>query len=266
MTKKALPLALKDIISGLTNYSLVFMLGWQDVKQRYKRSALGPFWLTISMGVMIGSIGFVFGQIFNTSMSEFLPFLAIGLIIWSFILAVANDGCVGFISAEQIIKQVPMPLFVHVLRIVWRNILILMHNMVIFPITLLVFGKTLDWFALVAIVGLFLLILNLTWIALLLAVLCARYRDLPQMVSSILQVLFYLTPIIWMPSLLPDRAGMYLLDLNPLYHLLAIVRDPLLGNSPTFLNWQVSMILAAVGWTVVVLFYSKYRRRIAYWL
>lgn len=266
MTNKSSISGLKDVLSGFSRYSLVFMLGWQDVLQRYRRSALGPFWLTISMGVMIGSIGFVFGQIFNAPMKEFLPFLAVGLILWSFISTVITDGCTGFISAEQIIKQVPMPLFVHILRIIWRNMLILFHNMIIFPITLLIFGRSLEFSSVVAIFGLLLLVINLAWVSLTLGVLCARYRDLPQMISSALQVLFYLTPIIWMPSLLPDRAGMYLLDLNPIYHLLAIVREPLLGGTPTALNWQISIGMAVIGWSVTIAFYGRYKRRIAYWL
>lgn len=266
MTNKSTISGLKDVLSGFGRYPLVLMLGWQDVLQRYRRSALGPFWLTISMGVMIASIGFVFGQIFNAPMGEFLPFLAVGLILWGFILTVITDGCTGFISAEQIIKQVPMPLFVHILRIIWRNMLIFFHNMIIFPITLVVFDRSLEPGSVLAICGLLLLTINLAWISLLLGVLCARYRDLPQMVASVLQVLFYLTPIIWMPSLLPDRAGIYLLDLNPVYHLLAIVREPLLGGMPTALNWQVSLGMAVLGWIMTISFYSKYKRRIAYWL
>jgi len=266
MQSKFITPGLRDVADGVCRYSLVLMLGWLDVRQRYRRSTLGPFWLTISMGVMIGSIGFVFGLIFQTPMKEFLPFLAIGLILWSFISAVVTDGCLGFIAAEPIIKQVPMPLFVHILRVVWRNILILLHNLVIFPIVMLAVGRTLEPVSIFSIVGILLLVANLSWVALFLGILCSRYRDLPQMVQSMLQVLFYLTPIIWMPSLLPERAGIYLLDLNPLFHLLAIVRDPLLGEIPSKLNWGVASISAFLGWLFVLAFYTKYKRRIAYWL
>src|SRR5690606_16082622 len=168
-------------------YSLVGMLGWQDVRQRYRRSSLGPFWLTVSMAVMIGTIGVVFGQIFNSPMTEFLPFLAAGIIFWGFISSVINEGCTSFIAAEGIIKQLPIPLFVHVLRMVWRNILILAHNIVIFPLTLLAVGKPLSWQAFISIPGFLLVVINLTWIALILSTLCTRYRDLPQMIGNLLQ-------------------------------------------------------------------------------
>src|SRR6476620_2056681 len=111
--------AITDIAAAITKYSLVGMLGWQDVRQRYRRSAVGPFWLTISMGVMIGTIGLVFGQIFNSPMKDFLPFLAAGMILWSFISTCVLEGCTSLIAAESIIKQLPIPLFVHILRTIW---------------------------------------------------------------------------------------------------------------------------------------------------
>lgn len=266
MIWKLLDIALNDIKRALARHSLVGILGWQDVRRRYRRSTLGPFWLTISMGVLISTIGIVFGQIFKSPMTEFLPFLSVGLILWSFISTVVTEGCSGFISAEQIIKQLPIPLFVHVLRLIWRNILILAHNIVILPFVFLLMGKSLTILAFLSIPGLILGVVNLAWISLILGVLCARYRDLPQMVTSIIPVFFYLTPIIWMPSLLPQRAGVYLLNLNPAYHLIETIRAPLLGQSPTALNWLVSLSLAVVGWGLALLVYGRYKGRIAYWL
>jgi ABC-type polysaccharide/polyol phosphate export permease len=266
MSKSSTLSALADIAAATRRYSLIGMLGWQDVRQRYRRSALGPLWLTISMGVMIGTIGIVFGTIFKSPMKEFLPFIAIGIILWGFISTVITEGCTAFIVAEGIIKQLPIPLFVHVLRMIWRNMLILGHNIVIFPIILLAVGTPLHMTAFVSILGFLLLLANLTWIALFLAVLCARYRDLAQIVTSVLQVVFYLTPIMWMPKNLPKRAGMFLLDFNPAYHLLEIVRAPLLGDLPYAINWEVSGGLAIVGWGIALVLYGRYKRRIAYWL
>lgn len=258
--------ALGDIRNSLMSYSLVCMLGWQDVLQRYRRSTLGPFWITISMGVLIGTIGIVFSQIFKAPIDEFVPFLALGIILWNFSQSLITEGCTGFIAAEGIIKQLPIPLFVHILRISWRNMLILAHNLIIFPLVLLAVGKPLSWLVLISIGGFVLLLLNLMWIALILGIFCARYRDMPQIVTSALQIFFYLTPIVWMPSLLPERTSMILLDLNPFYHLFEIVRAPLLGQEPNSLNWMVSLGLGIFGWVAALVFYGKYKRRIAYWL
>lgn len=266
MLNSTINVALMDIAASAKRYSLVGMLGWQDVRQRYRRSAIGPFWLTISMGVMIGTIGVVFGQIFNSPIKDFLPFLAAGMILWGFIATCVTEGCTSLIAAEGIIKQLPIPLFVHVLRTLWRNILILGHNIIIFPLALLAVQKPLGLEALLSIPGFALLVLNLTWISLILGVLCARYRDLTQIVSSLLQIAFYLTPIMWLPSLLPQRSSTYLLDYNPIYHLVQIVRAPLLGQDVSALSWCVSGGMAVFGWGLAIMFYGYYKRRIAYWL
>jgi lipopolysaccharide transport system permease protein len=266
MLKNSIIIAVKDIRAAVMRYPLVAMLGWQDVRQRYRRSTLGPFWLTISMGVMIGTIGVVFSQIFNTPTQEYYPFLAIGIILWGYMSSIVTDGCVGFISAESIVKQLPLPLFVHIERMLWRNTLILLHNIVIFPLVLYATGNSFGLTTFLVIPGFFLLILNLAWVSLILAVLCSRYRDLPQIVGSILQIIFYLTPIMWMPTLLPDRVGVNILYFNPIFHLLEIVRAPLLGKLPVVDSWIFSIFLAAFGWIVSLLVYGRYKRRIAYWI
>jgi len=255
-----------EITRALKRSSLIATLGWHDIRGRYRRSAIGPFWLTISMGVMIACIGFVFGQIFNTPMDEYLPFLAAGIILWAFITGTINEGCTGFIEAEGMIKQLPIPLFVHILRVLWRNLLILAHNILILPLVLLVMGKGIGLEALLAIPGLLLVAFCLSWVALLFAMLCARYRDLAQIIASVLQVAFYLTPIIWMPSLLPDRMGATFLQLNPFYHLIELIRAPLLGVVPSLTSWLVVWVIAVVGWTFTLLVFSRLRHRVAYWL
>ena len=267
MCLKSLQISYTDISNSLKQFHLAALLGWQDVRQRYRRSVLGPFWLTVSMGVMIGTIGVVFGQIFNSPMQDFLPFLSIGLVLWNFISNTLTEGCVGFISSEAIIKQLPIPLFIHILRLIWRNIIIMTHNIVIFPIVLIIYHKEISWIPLISIPGFFLLLLNLIWMVLFLSVLCARYRDLPQIVTSLLLVMFYLTPIMWMPSLLPQQnTNVKLLILNPFFHLMEIVKAPLLGNLPSILNWKVSIMLGVFGWLVTMFMYGHYKRRIAYWL
>lgn len=260
------PSALQSIFAGLGKSSLATTLGWQDIKRRYRRSQAGPFWLTISMGVMITTIGIVFGQIFNSPIKEYLPFMAAGIIFWGFISGVINDGCLGFVAAESIIKQLPIPLFVHILRIVWRNILILLHNLVILPVVMLVLGVPLTPYIFLALPGIALVSINLTWIALLLGVICTRYRDMPNIIASILQVTFYLTPIIWMPNLLPEHAGTILIDLNPFYHLLEIIRLPFLGQWPNGISWLFAFGMAVVGWVITINVFGRYQHRITYWL
>lgn len=262
----ALKLAALDILKSLRGHTLIGVLGFQDIKQRYRRSALGPFWLTISMGVNIATIGIVFGQLFGSPMRDFLPFLTIGLVLWAYIASCVNEGCTAFIDAQGIIKQLPIPLSTHIFRVVWRNFIILLHNILIFPFVIIVFGKSITWSIIYGAIGIFLLILAMSWVALLLAIFCARYRDLPQIIGSVLQILFYVTPIIWMPSLLGDGKRVFYLETNPLYHLLQVVRAPMLGEPTTPMNWAVSIGIVVFGWCLTLLVYGKFKNRIAYWI
>jgi len=256
----------KDISQAILRISLVSLLGWHDIRGRYRRSSIGPFWITISMGVMIASIGIVFGQIFSAPINEYLPFLAAGTILWTFITCTINEGCLAFIDADQIIKQLPIPLFVHVMRVLWRNLIILGHNIIILPLVFLIMGKGFEPVALLAIPGLILVVLCLSWVTLLIAILCTRYRDLPQIVISILQVAFYLTPIIWMPSLLPDRMSTFFLELNPFYHLLELIRGPLLGFIPSLTSWLTILSITLLGCVFTIFIFGWWRNRIVYWL
>ena len=257
---------LKDIVLSLKDSRLPIYLAYSDIRQRYRRSSLGPFWITISMGVTIACIGIIFGSIFKSPMSEFLPFLSAGLILWGFISSVLTEATTVFPSAEGIIRQLPIPLFSHILRIIMRNIYILAHNIIVLPVVYLCVKKTISFDILLFIPGFVLLLINLAWMSLILSILCARFRDLTQIVASILQVFFYITPIIWMPSLLPTRTSMMVLEPNIFYHLLSITRNPLLNISLEPSNWLVAIGLAIAGSLCSIIFFNLFRNRIAYWI
>lgn len=242
-------------------------LGWQDVRQSYRRSVLGQLWITVGMGVMIASIGVVFGIIFGTPMEVFLPYLASGIIIWGLITGVINDGAQAFIVAEGMIKQIALPKLVHVVRVVWRNTLTSGHNFLIFPVVVLVVGGKVTWAILLFPLGLIIALTAASGIALFLAIFAARFRDLPPIVSSLLTVAFYVTPVIWMAdSLGNDQLSHLILGLNPFYHLLQVARLPLLGEIPTLENWALGLLVSGLSWASALLAYRKFQNRIPYWV
>lgn len=255
-----------DVRQAILQHRIAFVFGWQDVAQRYRRSRVGPFWLTINMAIFIAAVGTIFGTLFQSEMSTFLPHLCAGIIVWSFISTSSIEGCTSFISNEGIILQVKMPFFTHIMRTLWKNAIILFHNILIFPLLLVFFGKFMTFNSLWAIPGFFVLSINLAWIMLLFAIFCTRFRDITQIVANIFQVLFYATPIMWMTNILPEHVNRSFIELNPMYHLLQLVRAPLLGQAPTLNNWTFTLLLAAIGWTATIVFFGRYRRRIAYWL
>jgi lipopolysaccharide transport system permease protein len=255
-----------DIVKSVKRYSLAHILAYQDIRSRYRRSTLGPFWITLSMLVMISCIGVIFGSVYNIPREEFFLYLAIGFIFWNFFSGTVNEGCFGFIEASLIIKQHPVPFFVYTLRIIIRNTYILGHNLLILPFFFLLFKKSLSLKILIIIPNLILIFFFLGWVVLILSLICARYRDLPNLISSIMQVIFYLTPVIWLPNLLPNAYILNFLELNPFYHLLELLRAPLLGQEIKSNSYLYILFLTFSGWGLTLIFYSKYLKRIAYWL
>lgn len=256
--------ALRDIVAGWKRRELWMTLGLHDVRQRYRRSKLGPFWITLSMGVMVLALGLLYGQIFGQDLHEYLPFLAAGFVIWGLISTMILDGCQAFIVAEGMIRQLNAPVSIYAYRGIWSVLIAFAHNIWIFFAVALWYGIDLNWNLLWVLPAIVVLLLNGLWMSLFFGLLSARFRDVPLIVGSIVQVLFFITPVIWRPEMLPGRA--LLLDLNPLYHLVEIARAPLLGQPPGWENWLMVLIMTFVGWAVALFFYSAYRWRIAYWV
>lgn len=256
--------ATRDIGGGFARWRLWGRLGWQDITIRYRRSVLGPFWLTLSMGVMVATIGTVYSTIFKTDMHIYLPYLALGFLIWGFITTSVTEGCQCFIEGENFIRQLEMPLAIFVYRVIWRNLIILAHNAVVYLVVVWVQQVPLGLNIFLAVPGLLLLVLNATWVALLFGMLSARFRDIPQIIGSLIQVVFYITPIIWMPSQLTGHS--WLVVSNPVFHVIDVVRAPLLGQTPQGLSWLVTLGLLAGGVAVSFALFCRYRGRIAYWV
>ena len=257
-------LALFDLVQGARAHHLWYLLGWQDIRQRYRRSVLGPFWLTLSMGALVAALGTLYGMLFKVEMAAYVPHLALGFIVWTLISGVITEGCHVFINAESIIKQVGMPLSIHAYRLLWRNLLILFHNAAVFVVVAAIFGVWPGWAGLLALPGLALLCLNGLWAILLLGIFSARFRDVPPIVASIVRICFFVTPIIWMPELVPERA--MVLEFNPFYHLVEVVRAPLLGQVPGLSSWIAVLSMTIGGWVLAFAFFRRYRWRIAYWV
>lgn len=261
--------AVQDLREGLGHHQLWFHLGWQDIKQRYRRSVLGPFWITIATGTTAVAMGILYASLFNLEVAEFLPYVTLGFIVWNLISGAILEGAEVFISNEGLIKQLPTPLSVHVYRLVWRQMILFAHNFVIYIVILFVFPKDLSWADLSFIPGLMLIALNAVWVSLVFGILATRYRDIGPLLSSIVQLLFFMTPIIWTEQSLQGTANAErakIAELNPLYHFLDIVRTPLLGGEQQLYHWVIVLAVTVVGWAVALLAMRNYRSRVAYWV
>ena len=261
--------AWRDLADGYRRRELWAHLGWQDIKQRYRRSVLGPFWITIATGTTAVAMGGLYSKLFKLELSEHLPYVTLGLIIWNLINAAILEGADVFVANEGLIKQLPTPLSVHVYRLVWRQMILFAHNIVIYVIIAIVYPKPWSWADLSFIPALALIMLNCVWVALCFGILATRYRDISPLLFSVVQLLFFMTPIIWNEATLQQQgAGKWakIVELNPLLHYLDIVRAPLLGADQELRHWVVVLVLTAIGWILAAFAMRQYRARVPYWV
>lgn len=256
--------ALDDVLAGFAMFPTWSRLAAHDIRQRFARSVLGPLWLTLSMGIMVGAMSLVFGTLLGQNIQQTLPHIATGLIFWGLLTSCINDGTNVFISSEAYIRNVPLPLSFHVLRMLARNVLIWAFNMAIYLVIVVLFRPNLGWGVLLFVPGFALFIVNLSWIALVAAILSTRYRDIPQVIVNVVQVVFFLTPIFWTVESLPQRPAF--VTFNPFYHLIEIVRGPLLGTAPGPLSWFAATGTAIVGLALAAVLYRRAFPRISYWV
>jgi ABC-type polysaccharide/polyol phosphate export permease len=258
-------LALDDLEGGLARWWVWHAMAWEDIRLRYRGSILGPFWLTLSMAIMIATLGLVYSTIFKTDIRRYLPFLTLGLLFWTFISSILTEGCNCLIGAEAIIRQVRMPFTTHVCRTLYRNLIVLGHNAVVFLFVAWWFAVPLGGRALLVLPGIALLLLNGVWVCFLLGMLCARFRDIVPIVANVIQIVFFTTPILWQPGSLGGRFG-WIVAFNPFYAALEIVRGPLLGEPVTAGPWIMMLAVAAAGSAATFAFFARFRSRIPFWV
>lgn len=257
-------LAVRDLAGGIALHELWLFLGWRDVRKHYSRSLLGPLWLTLSMGVMIGSLGLLYAEIFKMEIHRYLPYIAVGFVLWNLISGSITGACSVFSDAAGFIRQTRMPMSVYMLKFVWAQLITFFHNVVIYVAVAVLFGLWPGAQALLAVPALVLISLNALFATMILGPLSARFRDIPMIVASLVQVTFFMTPIIWSADQLSDRA--YLVQFNPFYHLIEIVRDPLLGETVRAGNWIAVLVMTFLHGALAFAFFSRFRSRIAYWI
>lgn len=258
--------AARDLVQGFLDWRLWGRLGWLEIKRRYHRTVIGPFWSAISLGIFVIALGSVGSGLWNQESKDYMPFLASGMVVWVMISSIVTESCTLFIASSNLFRQMQFNYSVLAYALVYRNFVVFAHNLTVYFLVALFFSwDKLTVMMVLAVPGLALLFLNGVWGALLLGMICLRYRDLQQFVTTLVQISMFLTPIFWPPASLQGRSRIVFVDLNPLYHFIDVVRAPLLGQVPSFESYAAVGLITVVGWVGTYVFFNHFRKRIAYW-
>jgi ABC-type polysaccharide/polyol phosphate export permease len=263
-SRAAFATAFEDIRDGAVTWRISALMGWSELRRRYHRSLLGPFWITLSMAIFILLVGGVFSQLSSTTLRSFMPYVATGYVTWLLLSSFVSDGCSVFIAAARFLRQMRMPKSTFVLASVWRNLMVFAHNLPVVVIILALCGVRPTLWTLMLIPAVIATAGAGLILALVLGMVASRFRDLIPIVTSLLQLTFFLTPVLYEPAHLGQTGD--LLYFNPATHFVSIMRSGFLGEAPSLLSWLAVLGMLVAGAVAGFLLFVRFRARITYWV
>ncbi len=260
-------LAWQDLTEGLAKWPIWLTLAYRDISVRYRRSVLGPFWLTLSMAITIYTMGYLYGHLFHTDLQRYYPLLAAGMLSWGLLSSIITEATESFSTTTALIEQIKLPFTLYIHRVIARNFIIFFHNIVVMIPILIMFHQVakVNWCTLLIIPGLMAVYINAFIFSTIFAMIGARYRDVSQIIRSLVQVIFFVTPVMWEPDVLPAQDKIFV-ALNPFYAFIEMIRAPLLGKLPTLQNVGMVLAMTVLGGLFAAKMFTRYRARIVYWL
>lgn len=257
--------ALDDLMQGFFQWRIWLLLGWQDIKVRYRRSYLGPFWITLSMLITIYSMGLLYGRLFNMDMKSYLPHLAAGLLTWNLIANLITESTAAFTESYHYLKQIKLRYTTLILRVLTRNFIIFIHNSLAFATVIIFLHIPVHWCDLLVLPGLLLILLTGWSLGMILAITSTRFRDFSPIATSLVQVFFFLTPVIWSSRSLPP-SYLFIVQWNPFARYLALVRQPMLGQLPSIHDYVITLSITAGLFLFMFWLLKRVRHHIIFWI
>jgi ABC-type polysaccharide/polyol phosphate export permease len=258
---------LKDFAASISAFRIWSYFGYRDIRARYRRTLIGPFWTVGNQALLIIIMGVVYANLWNAKLPDFMPFLSAGMISWFLVATCVSESCLAFVAGHSVINNTNQPILIHVIRVVWRNVLVFGHFLVVHLVVFWYFKgelpATMLWlFLTVPLVG-----LNAMWISTLIGLAATRFRDVTPIIQNVIAGLFFVTPIFWPVERLgfgPVRTAF--VDWNPFYHLIEMMRPFLLGQHPSAGSVNFVLIMTVVGSLIAITVFGRVRNRIAYWI
>jgi ABC-2 type transport system permease protein len=256
--------AFHDLVEAIRLAPVWIHAGLIDVVWRFRRTLIGPFWHTLSLAAFVLVVGVVWSTILHQDPYGYFRYVTVSLIVWGLIASFITDGTNILIAGQSTALSMRFPYAAFAFAHVWRGLLLFGHHLVFYVFVMVLTALSPGWTILLAIPALALLIANGVWMSLLAGIVCLRWRDMSQAISSTMQIAMFITPVFWPKQFLGPKLA-FAADYNPLYHLVQILRDPLLGEVPSLENWLWVSATLVVGSVVTLWTYGRNRDRLPYW-
>lgn len=257
--------ALADLRQALGLLHVIAYMAVGDLRSRYRRSVLGPFWITLGTAAGTVGLGMVWSELLKMDRAVFVPSLTAGLILWQLLSGCITEATTTYWRQSAVLRNVSsVPLSMPPIQMVLKHLINFLHNVPVFAAVMVFFHIPLTPATLLVLPCLLLLALNLFWITLLLSMLGARFRDLEYVIGAAMPVLMFLSPVFYRPDYLPfNQAFVWA---NPFSHFIELIRYPLLGSPPPDFVVLVNVLLCLIGGAFTLVLFNAKRDRIAYWL
>ena len=264
--KKYFSIGINDYINSIKKPMTWLFIGLMDVSLQYKRTILGPWWNTMGIVLIISVLSSIWANLLKIDINFFIPYFTIGFIVWSWFSSTLIDMSKCLIEVEGLLKQVNIPLSSHLLRISIRNFIIFLHNSALIFLVITFFNLDVLFleFILFSLPGIVLIFLSINSLGIIISLLSLRYRDIGNLIFFVLQILFFLTPVLWHPDILDKHLS--IVEMNPMYYWVDIIRQPILGldihNNSLIIIATSTIVLLIISFYMI----GKYKNRLIYWL
>jgi ABC-type polysaccharide/polyol phosphate export permease len=257
---------LAPLVAGPFKRPRVWMsLAWNEVVQSYRRTFLGPFWITMNLVIFAFAMTLILGSVFNVPTQSYAGYVVCGMIAWMWISAMLTDVGNTFLVHSQFLKSTPIDKSYFVWAAVAKQAIVLGHQLIVYGGMVLIGLVQPTLWTLLAVPAFVILFAMSIPFAAGAAILFARYRDLPRLVTGSIVIIMMMTPIFWKPDMIAGWRSAFVY-LNPVYYVIDLVRSPLLGQPLSLLTITVTVGMTVVLWVLGARFYAGYQRYVVFWI
>ena len=251
-TKRGNP-AWEELNEVLKYRHLLVQLVRRDILTRYKRSVLGVAWTMLNpLGIMI-ILTIVFSQVFARGTPSYPAFVLSGLMAWNFFSQTTNAATVQLVWGGNLLKRIYVPKTIFALSATGTGLVNLVLSLVPLLLVMVVTGVPIRWTIIFLPIPVFFLILFTLGVGLFVSAIAIYFADVADMYKIVLTAWIYLSPVIYSPDILPEAYRVWIIRLNPMYHLINFFRMPIYdGVIPSLqtilLNGVIAGITFLIGW------------------